>query len=115
MRSSLTHGPRRTGSALAFVVLQLTKLYPPELPGVNIDSEWTYRRLLPRAAGVLLEQAHTLGVRLERGARIGLIAWMGRVFHLHGPQGIMARTWPTGSTVFCVMVLFGIILVISYL
>ena len=102
-------------SALAFVFLQLTKLYPPELPGVNIDSEWIYRRALPRVAGFLLEQVHTIGVRLERGVRIWLTTWMGRVFHLHGPQGIMARTWPTGSTVFCVIVLFGIILVISYL
>ena len=102
-------------SALAFVVLQLTKLYPPELPGVNIDSEWLYRRLLPRAAGFLLEQAHHLGVRLERGARIGLGLWIERVFHLHGPRGVLARTWTTGSTVFAVVFVFAVVLVFAYL
>ena len=102
-------------AALAFVVLQLTKLYPPELPGVNIDSEWLYRRLLPRAARVLLDKAHVLGVRFERGLRQGLAVWLERVFHLHGPQGVLARTWQTGSTVFAVVLIFAIVLVFSYL
>ncbi len=102
-------------SALAFVFLQLTKLYPPELPGINIDSEWIYRRFLPYAARYLLDQAHILGVRLERGIRQALAAWMGRVFHLHGPQGVLARTWQTGSTVLMVILLFAVVLVFSYL
>ncbi len=101
-------------SALAFVVLQLTKLYPPELPGVNFDSEWLYRRLLPRTARFLLEQASHLGVKLERRARIGLGRWVERVFHLHGPQGILARSWQTGSTVFAVISVFVVVLVLSY-
>lgn len=102
-------------SALAFVFLQLTKLYPPELPGINIDSEWIYRRILPRAARYLLDHAHILGVRLERGIRQGLAAWMGRVFHLHGPNSALARTWQTGSTVLMVTLLFAVVLVFSYI
>ncbi len=34
-------------SALAFLWLRLSGLYPPELPSVNLDAEWLYRRLLP--------------------------------------------------------------------
>ena len=101
-------------SALAFVFLQLTKLYPPELPGINIDSEWVYRRLLRQGSRFLLDQAHLLGVRMERGLRHGLAAWMGRVFHLHGPQGVLARSWTTGSTVFAVILVFSVVLVLSY-
>ena len=101
-------------SALAFVALQRTGLYPPELPGVNIDSEWAYRRLLPRVAGAFLERAGTLGVRLERGARIGLGLWIERVFHLHGPRGLLARTWTTGGTVATVILVFAILVAISY-
>ena len=37
-------------SALAFVWLKLTGLYPPELPSVNLDAEWVYRRVGRRAA-----------------------------------------------------------------
>ena len=37
-------------SALAFVALKLTGIYPPELRSANIDVDWTYRKLLPGAA-----------------------------------------------------------------
>jgi multicomponent Na+:H+ antiporter subunit D len=33
-------------SALAFVTLMLTGLYPPELRSVNLDADWIWRRLL---------------------------------------------------------------------
>ena len=32
-------------SAMAFVGLKLTGLYPPELRSVVLDAEWTYRKL----------------------------------------------------------------------
>lgn len=35
-------------SALAFVWLNLMRLYPPELPSTNLDVEWVYRKILPR-------------------------------------------------------------------
>ena len=78
-------------------LLQLTRLYPPELPGINIDSEWIYRRFLPHAARYLLDQAHVLGVRLEIGLRHILDVSIQRIFHLHGPQSVLARTWQTGQ------------------
>lgn len=34
-------------SALAFVWLNLRGLYPPELPSVNLDTDWFYRRAWP--------------------------------------------------------------------
>ena len=54
-------------------------------------------------------------MRLERGLRLGLDAWLRRVFHLHGPEGALARTWQTGSTVLMVAVLFAVVLIFSYL
>ena len=33
----------------------------------------------------------------------------------HGPQGVLARTWATGSMVLCVVILLGIYLVAYYL
>jgi multicomponent Na+:H+ antiporter subunit D len=35
-------------SALAFVWLKLSHIYPPELKSVNIDAEWIYRKLFPK-------------------------------------------------------------------
>jgi len=34
-------------SALAFTVLKLTGLYPPEMRSTNLDCDWTWRRLVP--------------------------------------------------------------------
>lgn len=36
-------------SALAFVWLKLANIYPPELKSVNLDAEWVYRKLFPKA------------------------------------------------------------------
>ena len=35
-------------SALAFSVLMLSGLYPPEMRSVNLDSDWIYRKIFPR-------------------------------------------------------------------
>jgi len=36
-------------SALAFVTLMKLGRYPPEIPGLNLDTDWLYRRLIPVA------------------------------------------------------------------
>ena len=40
-------------SALAFVALKLTGIYPPELRSANIDVDWTYRKLLPGCGAIV--------------------------------------------------------------
>ncbi|NKB69562.1 MAG: Na(+)/H(+) antiporter subunit D [Candidatus Latescibacteria bacterium] len=87
-------------SALAFVFLQLTRIYPPELPSVNLDSDWVPRRLLPvtgryMAAWTvpLLAMLQRLVSSLRGGTAYALHA-------LHGPQGLWNRTWTTTSSVF---------------
>ena len=102
-------------AALAFVWLNKVGLYPPELPSVNIDAEWLYRRLLPagvRAAQKGLMPAWTgLNAALS-GRANALAAFLSR--H-HGPSGLMARTWPTGSMAIWVAVLLAVFVVSYYL
>lgn len=101
-------------SALAFTWLKLSGLYPPETRAVNLDAEWLYRRLGPRLLGVT---SLTLS-RWHRHKRIDLLRHMGhffgRLFLFHGPQGILARTWATGSMVLWVVILLGLYLVAYY-
>ena len=52
-------------SALAFAWLNLSGRYPPELPSINIDAEWVYRRFLPRA----VTRAGAVITRIDRRAR----------------------------------------------
>jgi len=102
-------------SALAFCWLNLFGLYPPELPGINIDAEWIYRKAGP----VLVRRLVTLG----GGAWQGTMAYLHRrlerfiaqIYRHHGPQGIMARTWTTGGTVLWVALLLGGYLIVYYL
>ena len=101
-------------SALAFIFLKLTHLYPPELPSTNIDAEWAYRRLLPRAVNGMVAMFAPLD-RAMRGLTLARIErFVERLYRHHGPEGIMARTWPTGSTALWVAILLAVYLLLSY-
>jgi multicomponent Na+:H+ antiporter subunit D len=83
-------------------------------PKISVDTDWVYRRALPATAR---------GVQRVGGAawRALLDAVMGRVRAVsasvsahHGPQGLLARTWPTGSMLLWVAVLLALFLIIRY-
>jgi multicomponent Na+:H+ antiporter subunit D len=101
-------------AALAFAWLKLSGLYPPEIRAVNIDAEWVYRRLAPRALRRAMGAALALHLRLQMGflRRLGTV--IGTLFLYYGPQGILARTWATGSMVLWVVILLGIYLIAYY-
>ncbi|MBT5414538.1 MAG: Na(+)/H(+) antiporter subunit D [Rhodospirillaceae bacterium] len=86
-------------SALAFVWLNLTGRYPPELPGVNIDAEWLYRRLAPRIVGRAVPALDHAGEALGSYAKRQLDWAIAYVHHHHGPDSRLAGTWTTGSLV----------------
>ncbi len=101
-------------SALAFTWLKLSGLYPPEMRAINIDMEWTWRWLGPRAINRLtqvLSRWHTHR-RTDFLRHLGHL--FGTLFLYHGPRGILARTWATGSMVLWVVILLGIYLVAYY-
>ena len=102
-------------SAAAFTWLKISGIYPPELHATNIDVEWFYRRLAPRAArrvGWFVSRTGDAATRVLRG---GNKALMRSVFRHYGPEGTLARTWPTGSMVLWVAVLLAASLVLYYL
>lgn len=102
-------------SAAAFTWLKISGIYPPELHSTNIDAEWFYRRLAPRAVrrvGWLVSRTGDAAARALRG---GNKALMRSVFRHYGPEGTLARTWPTGSMVLWVAVLLAASLVLYYL
>ena len=102
-------------SALAFTYLMKTGLYPPELKSTNLDFDWTYRRMLPR---IFKGLARTL-VPADRKVRLIFINRIDKiiasVLRHHGPEGLLARTWPTGSTVLWVAVLLAIYMVVYFI
>ena len=101
-------------SALAFTWLNLSGLYPPELPSVNIDVDWIYRRAGPAVIRAVVDAL----ARLREGGIALSIRMFDRfmvvVCHYHGPEGVLARTWPIGGSAIWVLVLLAGFLIIYY-
>ncbi len=102
-------------AALAFVVLWRTGLYPAETPSVNLDFDWIYRRALPVTIGAIVRRGSELRQRVFGRLQRNLGRFLDGVYRHHGPQGVFARTWETGSTVLWVAVLLAAYLIIYYL
>lgn len=102
-------------SAVAFAWLNWVGLYPPELRSVNLDSDWIVRRLVPRMLGPVTRAFARLwtGILDQLGRRA--TATLQTVHRHHGPQGILERTWPTGSMALWVAILLALILLLYYL
>ncbi len=99
-------------SAVAFAWLNWVGLYPPELRSVNLDSDWIVRRLVPRMFGPVTRAFARLwtGILDQLGRRA--TATLQTVHRHHGPQGILERTWPTGSMALWVAILLALILLL---
>ena len=102
-------------SALAFCMLKLTGLYPPELSGVNIDSEWSYRRLLPRAVKMFKAVFAPLDLGVRRAALGFANYFIAAVFRRAGPDGVLARSPLAGGMVVWVLVLLALYLLLNFL
>jgi multicomponent Na+:H+ antiporter subunit D len=102
-------------SALGFGLLLRYGIYPRALKSLNLDFDITYRNWLPGLyrSGINLTRGGWQGILQElRNVINSFVAYM---FRHHGPEGILARTWPTGSMALWVAVLLGGILLIYYI
>jgi multicomponent Na+:H+ antiporter subunit D len=98
----------------AFTSLKLTGLYPPELPSVNLDAEWSYRWLAPRLIRRVGGAVAYVDIRVRTSFLNFTEALLFRAYQGSGPQGVLARTWPTGSMLLWVAVLLAVILLFYY-
>ena len=101
--------------ALAVVWLMKRGIYPPEIRALNIDAEWTYRWLGPR----LIRGIGGAMARVDSAVRRRVLAvvrgTLRSAYRGHGPQGILARTWPTGSMILWLTMLLAAYLLVFYL
>lgn len=85
-------------SALAFAVLQLTRIYPPELPSTNIDSDWIFRKLLPKCSRICTK----LWMRLKTVfsqvfCKVFINMVLKTVKSHHGKDGLFSKSWSISS------------------
>ena len=83
-------------SALAFIWLKLSGIYPPELKSVNIDVEWLYRWAGPRAAKAVMGNSMFLVTNFGESMREMSEPVNDRLIK---PNGSLARILPTGATI----------------
>jgi multicomponent Na+:H+ antiporter subunit D len=96
-----------------FVFLYRRGLYPVEIPAINLDSDWTYRWLLPRmwwrgaqVATRMRQRALPLREHIQGG-----LAVAARPLRL---RGWLATAWSTGAMVWWVALLLGVYLVLAF-
>lgn len=102
-------------SALAFVFLQKTGLYPPELRSTVLDSDWSYRRAAP---WLLRHIGRGIDAGLGHAQRLviaGHQRGLALIRRLHSPGGPLGDPWPTGITVFVAAMLLAAYLILYYL
>ena len=101
-------------SALAFALLMVSGLYPPELKSVNLDVDWIYRKIgmnflraLQRLLGSLWEifvkSFYNIQTTIVRQTKV-----------LSSPSGLMARTWSTSTGTSWMLAILAVLLAILF-
>jgi multicomponent Na+:H+ antiporter subunit D len=98
-------------SALAFTWLKLSGLYPPELASTNLDAEWLYRRLLPRAAFGVRSLLSAAAMPVSLLADAAKDTTLRAVLRLYGPRGFLARDPVISVATLVVIALFALMLI----
>ncbi|MEM7214365.1 MAG: Na(+)/H(+) antiporter subunit D [Pseudomonadota bacterium] len=102
-------------SALAFTVLMRTGIYPPELKSVNLDTDWTYRKFLPTVLKRVNNIVSGLWAFGTWFAKRRVERVVGALYQSHGPEGRMARVWPTGAMVLWIAIILGATLIVNFI
>nr|WP_323779312.1 Na(+)/H(+) antiporter subunit D [Amylibacter sp.] len=101
-------------AALAFVVLMKSGIYPQVVKSVILDTDWSYRRALPAVlsycawvVATLWNGLLTFGLNRFQEITAGL-------YKSYGPEGRIARVWPTGSMVLWIAALLAAALLVNF-
>jgi multicomponent Na+:H+ antiporter subunit D len=81
---------------------------------VNIDAEWVYRKALPAVVRGSIAALGTIRLGAIARAQRGTMRLIRTIYRHHGPSGVLARTWPTGSMAFWATFLLAAYLVLYY-
>jgi multicomponent Na+:H+ antiporter subunit D len=82
---------------------------------ITLDVDWFYRRLGLELARGFNRAADAAWNGLVDAAGRGAAGILGGIQRLHGPEGALARTWPTGTMAFWTTVMLAVYLILSYI
>ncbi len=97
-------------SALAFVLLNLWKQYPPELRSTNLDSDWFIRRAFPFVYRQLIKLSSSIRIAITTMSSLIANKQVNVLKKSSGPYGILSRGWGANNMIFIVILLLGVLL-----
>jgi len=98
---------------LAFVFLMRKGLHPPEVRGINLDSDWVYRKLAPRMLPFVVGAVGSGVTRLLTAIKSTVVSITQRISGFARPGSILAVSWGVNSMVLIVTVMMLIVLVFN--
>ncbi len=101
-------------SAMAFVVLFRTGLYPPEIRSTNLDTDWVYRKLIPAAMVPVLDYTFALVDRIEDAIDRNVELW-GNWLGVQFSNGFLVRDANSSVMVLLVIAVFAVSLIWAYI
>ncbi|MGI9484360.1 MAG: Na(+)/H(+) antiporter subunit D [Geminicoccaceae bacterium] len=100
-------------SALAFVWLMRSGVYPPELRSTNLDFDVIYRKGLPALASWFVRIFQPMDHAIRQSVIRVCHRVVAGIYRYSGPGGSLARSLGTGSMVFWVLTMLAGYLLIS--
>jgi multicomponent Na+:H+ antiporter subunit D len=100
---------------LAFAVLMRMGIHPPEIRAINLDTDWVYRKFTPSILVMASRGVSALWTTCAAGINRAVSGTIRQLYRSHGPEGRMARVWPTGSMVLWIAILLAVTLVVNFL
>ena len=82
---------------------------------ITLDFDWLYRKFIQLFAREFNLRAEYFNSAFQQNLNQRLENVINRLHRHHGPSGILARTWPSGSMLLCVAVLLSVVLLASFL
>jgi len=98
---------------LAFVFLMRNGLHPPEVRGVNLDSDWVYRKLAPGLLPFVVSAVGSAVTGAQNSIKRIVLSMTRRISGFARPGGVLAVSWGVNSMVLIVTVMMLIVLVFN--
>ena len=101
-------------AALAFTVLKLIKIYPSDTRGINLDTDWVYRKGLMTLI-IYSNRYLNTGYRVVCDGAVGIISEViNSAKHLGNNDGILSRTPALGSSIAWISGLLLLVLLLRF-
>ena len=102
-------------AGLAFITLMRLKVYPPELPAINLDTDYFYRGPLKRFVHESYGLASFVRERSWQWTLVVRDAVLRGVRKQHEPpRGKLGEPWTAGTTTLFAALLLGVLLLLYY-